>query len=938
MPFRAGVRPLLVWVFAALGTLSGPGGGSQGQTGAPPSPPARPSLVPVVRAAGRFAVSEPARSLRPSPARYPGENEIPKRPHPRGRAGVHGPDGPDPVVQGVPAPAAIPAPLVNFPGIRNQDNQAVFGGAFLPPDTVGDVGPNHYVQAVNLLFKVFDKSGAALLGPLPISALFSALGGPCSTADDGDPIVLYDPLADRWLISQFVDLTPSHQCVAISRTGDPTGAYTLYDFVMPNNKFNDYPKFGVWPDGYYMTDNQFTNFYEGVGVFAFDRAKMLAGDPAAGYIYFDLEALDPDLFGMLPSDVDGLTPPAPGTPNYFVGLTAGEFGDPEGDALRIFEFHADFANPGASTFLERPESALAVAAFDPTLNESNGSINFCGPSTSFTTRDDIDQPSQPNDCARLDAISNRLMFRLQYRRFAGHESLVTTHTVDVNSTPIGSTTGHRAGIRYYELRRTVPGGSFAVQTQGSFSPDTNHRWMGSAALDNAGDLAVGYSVSSATTQPAIRYAGRLAGDPGSTLAQGEATLQAGVGSQTSTSSRWGDYSALSVDPADECTFWYTNEYYPATSSALWATRVGSFKFASCTPPARGTVQGTVTDAGTSAPIPGARVVWTVAGGATYETGTTAAGTYSRLVPPGSYMAVASAVGYASSAPAAVVVSNGGTSTENFELGPIGGPTPTSTRTPTPTATPTRTPTPTNTPTRTPTATPTRTPTTTPSLTPSSTPTDTPMRTPTQTPTDTSTPTPTMVVPKDTPTLTPPGPTATATPTPSPTRTPTPSPTPTRTPTPPTGTPTTTPTASATPTTTPSVTPTVTPLPAPGAKFHTLAPCRIADTRLPNGPQGGPSLAAGNSRNFGVAGFCGVPPTAKAVSVNVTVVNATSPGNLTLYPAGTSPPLASTLNFRLATARANNAIVALGASGSVGVFCGMPSGTADFVLDVTGYFE
>lgn len=251
------------------------------------------------------------------------------------------------------------------------------------------------------------------------------------------------------------------------------------------------------------------------------------------------------------------------------------------------------------------------------------------------------------------------------------------------------------------------------------------------------------------------------------------------------------------------------------------------------------------------------------------------------------------------------------------------------------------------PTPTPTGSATATPTTTPvppSVTPSLTPTATPTRTPTATPTRTPT-----VTPSATPSLTPTSVPGTSTPTPfvptaTPTRTSTPSPTPTRTPTPvpgtPSATPTRTPTATPTrtPTTTPSVTPTLTPVGAPGARFYTLTPCRIADTRLPNGPQGGPALIAGASRTFGVGGICGVSPTAKSVAVNVTVVNATAIGNLTLYPAGTSAPLASTLNFRASAARANNAVVLLGTSGAISVLCSMPSGTADFILDVTGYFE
>ncbi|MBI2956731.1 MAG: hypothetical protein HYY26_05405, partial [Acidobacteria bacterium] len=480
--------------------------------------------------------------------------------------------------QSSPAQPALPAPSVSFEGLSNQDNFNAFGFRVLPPDTVGDVGPNHYVQMVNLLFRVFDKAGNPLTAPRKISSLFATLGAPCGTSDDGDPIVLYDPLADRWLLTQFALVNVAtgdlHQCIALSQTADPTGAYFLYDFLMPNPKVNDYPKFGVWPDAYYMTDNQFDqiNFFRGVGAFAFDRAKMLAGDPSASYIYFDLETFDPFIFGMLPADLDGSTPPPAGTSNYFSYFTAGEFGDPQGDSLRVFEFHADFAQPANSTFTERPESPLVVAAFNP-LSPSG--------------LDDIEQPPPASTATEsLDAISDRLMHRLAYRNFSTYESLVTNHTVNVGT---GNTLAtHQAGVRYYELRRTLPGGTFVIHEQATFAPDEDNRWMGSAALDGQGNLAVCYSVSSLNVFPSIRCAGRLASDPPGGLFQGETTAQAGAFVQRSSTSRWGDYSALSVDPADDCTFSYTNEYYAAdnpNTSAEWQTRIVTFSFPDCTTPA-----------------------------------------------------------------------------------------------------------------------------------------------------------------------------------------------------------------------------------------------------------------------------------------------------------------------------------------------------------------
>ncbi len=535
------------------------------------------ALTPIVRQAERFDLSPPLRNIEPakSPASFAADGAqrvIPLHRIQRARAtaaaaATAAVADQDPVVQSFAPAAKTPAPTITFEGISNADNSLINHFTVLPPDTVGDVGPNHYVQAVNTLIQFYSKSGEPLLpaGPVPISTIFAGFGGHCETDDDGDAIVLYDHLADRWLISQFAAFTsgpPYHQCIAISQTGDPTLEYHRYDFAMPNNKLNDYSKFGVWPDAYYMSDNQFAppsfNFV-GAGVFAFERDKMLVGDPAS-FIYFDLATLDPTIGGMLPADLDGPAPPA-GTPNYFAYFTAGELGDPQGDGLRIFDFHVDFATPANSTFTERSGSPLAAAPFNPVLCPD---FYECIP--------------QRGTKVKLDSLADRLMFRLQYRNFGTHESLVTNHTVNAGS--------GKAGIRYYELRATPPGGDFVVNEQATFAPDANHRWMGSAAMDSAGNIAVGYSVSSSTLFPSIRYAARLATDPPGGLFQREATLQAGGGSQTESdplfgAGRWGDYSALSVDPVEECTFWYTQEYYATTSPAGWQTKIGSFRLPGC---------------------------------------------------------------------------------------------------------------------------------------------------------------------------------------------------------------------------------------------------------------------------------------------------------------------------------------------------------------------
>ena len=564
---------------------------------------------------------------------------------------------------------AMPAVATSFEGI-NQRTQGNVSGFFVnPPDTVGDVGPNHYVECVNLACQVFDKAGASVAGPFTITSLYfsAAFPGDCAATNDGDPIVLYDPLADRWLISQFAisSRPPSHECIAISQTANPAGAYHLYDFSIPDNYFNDYPKLGVWPDAYYMTAPLFEGPVFGQGVFVLNRAKMLAGDATAEMVFFDLTLAEPGLGRILPADVDGPAPP-PGAPNLMLGLTADEYGDLQ-DGIRLFEVKANWVNPAATTLQEIafPGGSLAVAAYDPTFTEVSGNCGFA-----FTSRDDIEQPPPANCGMRVDSLSGRPMHRLAYRNFGTYESLIANHTVDVNATAPGATSGHLAGIRYYELRRALPGGTWAVQEQATYSPDATHRWMGSAAMDAQGNLAVGYSVSSLTVFPGVRYAGRLASDPPGGLFQGEATIIAGTASQTTTNSRWGDYSAMSVDPTDDCTFWYTQEYYSSTppascsTTACWQTRVASFKFPTCTSTtATGTLQGTVTDVNTTLPIAGALVQ---ANG--YSDTTDGAGFYQMTVPAGSYSVTASATGYAAVTVNGVVVIASAVSSQNFALG------------------------------------------------------------------------------------------------------------------------------------------------------------------------------------------------------------------------------------------------------------------------------
>ncbi len=441
----------------------------------------------------------------------------------------------DTVIQKIMGPLVMPTPAQNFDGMYNY-------WGFIPPDTNGDVGLSHYVQIVNSGLEVFSKTGASLYGPVDINTLWQGFGGHCESENAGDPIALFDSQANRWLISQFTtDGPPYYQCIAISTSGDPTGSYYRYAFQSSASVFEDYPHFGVWPDGYYMTTNEFdaNDNFAGAGNFSFERPRMLTGDPNARMVYFHL---DPPEGGMLPSDQDGASPPA-GSPNYIM-----EFMDNgNNDSLNMFRFHVDWTTPSNST-LTGP-TIMPVAPFD-----SN-----------------VPLVPQQGTSVGLDSLSDRLMYRVAYRNWAGLESLVLNHTV------MGSS--NQAAIRWYEVR--APGGTPVINQQGTYSPNSEWRWMGSAAMDRIGDIAVGFSASSSSEYPKICYAGRMVSDPPGQLTQGEALLMQGTGAQTSSASRWGDYSMLSVDPVDDCTFWYTTEYLQTTSERSWRTRIGSFKFPGC---------------------------------------------------------------------------------------------------------------------------------------------------------------------------------------------------------------------------------------------------------------------------------------------------------------------------------------------------------------------
>jgi hypothetical protein len=476
------------------------------------------------------------------------------------------PAAPDPVIQLQGGTTnTVGAPLINIAGLSSSAN---------PPDTVGDVGPNHYVQMVNAtFFQVFNKSGTALTGTLRFGDLWP-VGQNCRS-NAGDPIVVYDHLADRWLLSQLN--SPQDMCIAISQTPDPTaGTWFLYDFNM--GEFPDYPKWGVWPGAYYLS----TYLDSDLGVYAFDRAKMLAGQPAT-FVSSTIPSLGTNSVRdtrILPADLDGPAPPA-GTPGYFFRPVDSRQ-DPSMpvDRLEIYEFAVNFA---AQTFSFNLTDTLSPVPFNTdACNRTGAGIRDCVPEPATTTT--------------VDALSNRPMMQLRFRSLQGGETfaMVVSQTVDVRSS-VGTFDLDVSGIRWYELHKS--GGPWSIFQQGTFAPQPTpatpkqriHRWMGSAAMDKFGNIAVGYSVTNDDDAhpifPGLRYVGHDAdGAPGVMGAEmiiidGTSSLNGGAGN------RWGDYATMSVDPVDDCTFWFTAHIAPAGGSGPRPTRIAAFRFPACAPAA-----------------------------------------------------------------------------------------------------------------------------------------------------------------------------------------------------------------------------------------------------------------------------------------------------------------------------------------------------------------
>jgi len=477
-----------------------------------------------------------------------------------------------------PAPlVAMPGLIHNYSGMSYLDNYCQGGqcGNGHPPDTNGDVGLNHYIEAINEGYAIYDKATGNRLAAFTEVALWAGAGStPCTTDPFGDPIVQYDQTADRWILANLgfnevsgSPVAPYMECIAVSQTSDPVaGGWYLYAIridqsPVPTNTLNDYPKFGMWNDGcLYMGADGFLNAasYNGQIFAGFNKSQMYSGSPVnftLGYIAGSAN------FGYFPAEMlgKGNNLPSSSTHEYFVSESS------TSNAFNVRTITAGACNTGGTI-------AAAVAVAHATYNG--------------LPSNNVPQPPPATGSNGLDNLGNRLMQRVQYRNISGTESLWVNHTTFV--------TGANTSPQWGQINVTSGTVHTPIVQQQIFRPDTTlFRWMGSLAVDNGGNMALCYSTSNATSPhyPSLQCAGRLANDPLGTLTQGETDYIAGQGSGVfncggAVCHRWGDYSSLSVDPTDDCTFWHTNEYYNSQANGSLGnhqTQILAFKFPNCTP-------------------------------------------------------------------------------------------------------------------------------------------------------------------------------------------------------------------------------------------------------------------------------------------------------------------------------------------------------------------
>lgn len=463
-----------------------------------------------------------------------------------------------------PAPPQLPPKKTNPTKVTGGISvDGIPATSYTVPDPVGDIGLDYYIQAVNSAFQIFDKSGLPLSEVTYIHDLWNGVNSPCNTLDPVDPIVRYDNAADRWLISGFVwkGLPVDHLCIAISQSSNPvSGGWFLYEFASVDSVTDevfslDSPKLSVWPDAYYMSTARSYDQDLGLDAWALERSRMLAGLPA-GLVQFHMSA--PTII-VLPGDLDGPPPPA-GSPAWFARQVDGERFDNGEDRVEVFGFSTDWVNPANSTF--DLVASLPVDPFVSVICEPDDIWMVCVP--------------QPEFNQELETLSAWPQWRLQYRNMAEHESLLFNHTINVGG-------DRHSGIRWYELRRSSAG-NWSIFQQGTHFNEAMNYFMGSISMDRKGNIAIGYTASSKDVYPSIHIAHRMASDGPGMMPGLEFIAKSGLGSQTYDNPRWGNYSTMDVDPVDDCTFWYTNEYYPTSSEAGWLTHIASFRLPGCEPP------------------------------------------------------------------------------------------------------------------------------------------------------------------------------------------------------------------------------------------------------------------------------------------------------------------------------------------------------------------
>jgi hypothetical protein len=464
-----------------------------------------------------------------------------------------------------PAGTSGPAVGLSFEGLSidpaapsNQNCFNQIGFQLAPPDTNLAVGDTQVVQWVNICYAVYDKAtGALVAGPFPGNQFWAGFGGVCQANNDGDPIIQWDKANHVWVASQNI-FGPFGTCIAISKTADATGAYNRYFFTQPG--FPDYHKFGLAPHAYYQTQNNFGtgSAYVGVTVCAYDADKMRAGSNKAKQVCM-IDNSNGTLFddSMLPADTDQDPPSAGPAPEVLLGSI-------------------DNTNPGSNVY-EYVFTVSFKGKGKASLAGINGSIPITVPAYSLGCGGFgacIPQPTTANGTPEtLDALGDRLMYRLAMFDDGTNQHFVVTHSVN---------DGVAVGARWYEFRAPTGTTSLSLFQSGQTPADGEYRWMGSAAMDKFGDIALGYSRSSANNGdfPSIYVSGQTAGESAGTT-DPEVIVKAGGGSQFNTVSRWGDYSSMALDGADHCTFWYTTEYYPFDGSFQWYTHINSLKFPSC---------------------------------------------------------------------------------------------------------------------------------------------------------------------------------------------------------------------------------------------------------------------------------------------------------------------------------------------------------------------